>query len=59
MRNFNLWKDLLNILYPAHCHICDNMLAPHERFICNSCIEALPRTGYHRDPNNRMVERFA
>lgn len=51
--------DILNLFFPAECHICGNMLGPHERFICNPCIESLPRTGYHRNMNNPMVERFA
>lgn len=52
-------EDLLNIIYPAECHICGHPLSPGERFICNPCIEGLPRTGYHRDRNNPMVEKFA
>ena len=51
--------DILNLFYPAQCHLCGNMLAPNERFICNPCIETLPRTGYHRNRRNPMEERFA
>lgn len=47
------------MIYPAECHVCGNPLAPHERFICNPCIENLPRTGFHREKLNPMVERFA
>lgn len=52
-------NDLLNFLYPAECHLCCTSLGPDERFICNPCIETLPRTGYHRNPGNPMEERFA
>lgn len=56
----NRWlADILNIIYPAECHICGNALSPHERFICVPCIETLPRTGYHRNRHNPMEERFA
>ena len=52
-------NDVLNLLYPAECHLCGNDLSPYERFICNPGIETLPRTGYHRNPRNPMEERFA
>ena len=52
-------NDLLNLFYPAVCHLCGNSLSSHERFICIPCIETLPRTGYHRNLKNPMEERFA
>lgn len=52
-------NDIVNILYPADCHICGNKLNAHERFICAHCESSLPRTGYHRHPRNPMEERFA
>ena len=52
-------NDILNLIYPAECHLCGNGLSPHERFICTPCIDSLPRTGYHRNPKNPMEERFA
>lgn len=52
-------NDILNLFFPAECHICGNPLSPHERFICTPCIESLPRTGYHRNLRNPMEERFA
>lgn len=52
-------NDIINIIYPAQCHLCGCPLSPHERFICVPCIETLPRTGYHRSRKNPMEERFA
>lgn len=52
-------EDIINLFYPAECHLCGNPLVPNERFICNPCIETLPRTGYHRNPGNPMEEKFA
>lgn len=52
-------KDILNLFYPAECHLCGNSLSPHERFICTPCIETLPRTGYQQRKRNPMEERFA
>ncbi|MDE6768501.1 MAG: ComF family protein [Muribaculaceae bacterium] len=51
--------DLLNILFPRKCHICDSSLAPHERFACSHCLADLPRSGFHRRKLNPMEERFA
>ncbi|MCH5227787.1 MAG: ComF family protein [Muribaculaceae bacterium] len=51
--------DLINLLFPAECHLCGHSLGPHERFICLPCIETLPRTGYHRHHRNPMEEKFA
>lgn len=51
--------DILNLFFPCECHLCGNSLGPNERFICNPCIETLPRTGYHRSLRNPMEERFA
>lgn len=56
----NQWlSDILNLFYPPQCHICGGDLSPHERFLCPRCLQGLPRTGYHRDPQNQMVQRFA
>lgn len=52
-------QGILDIIYPRDCHLCGVSLAPHEKFICSPCIEALPRTGYHRHFRNPMEERFA
>lgn len=55
-----MWlADILNLFFPGECHLCGNSLSSNERFVCNPCIETLPRTGYHRINNNPMVEKFA
>ena len=51
--------DLLNFIFPQRCHVCDGALAPHEQFICQACLDRLPRSGYHRRKLNPMEERFA
>lgn len=54
-----LLNDLLNILFPPKCHVCDGQLATHERFACTRCLSKLPRSGFHRRKLNPMEERFA
>lgn len=53
------FNDIINLFFPAECHLCGNELSPGENFVCNPCIESLPRTGYHRNKRNPMEERFA
>lgn len=52
-------QDIINLLYPPICHVCGSPLASHEKFLCAHCLQALPRTGYHRNPRNPMEQRFA
>lgn len=52
-------NDILNLFFPAECHLCGGTLASHEKFICKVCEENLPRTRYHRKPGNPIEERFA
>lgn len=54
-----LLNDLLNVLFPPKCHVCDSPLAPHERFACTHCLANLPRSYFHRRKLNPMEERFA
>lgn len=51
--------SLLDFLFPRICHICGGTLSGSERFICNGCTARLPRTLYHRRPDNPMEQRFA
>lgn len=59
----NALQHLADFLLPRHCHICGATLAPAEtrvnHYVCPACIANLPRTLYHRHPDNPMVARFA
>lgn len=56
----NRWiEDILNLFFPAQCHLCGKNLSPQESFVCTPCIASLPRTGYHRNKRNPLEERFA
>lgn len=52
-------KALLDILWPRRCRLCDRILADDERFLCEVCVSALPRTLYHLREHHPMEERFA
>lgn len=51
--------DMVDFVYPRHCHVCGTPLAPHEEFVCTLCVEHLPRTRYHVLDFNPMEQRFA
>lgn len=54
----NAATAILDFLLPRECHICGRTLDGDERCICASCHASLPRTAYHRMPDNPMVRRF-
>ncbi len=49
------WFDAL---FPRTCHICAAPLPPDVRCVCRKCRAELPRTNFHRVPDNAMERRF-
>lgn len=47
------------LMFPPVCHVCGELLAPDERFVCLHCLSTLPRTLYHRSRFNPMEQRLA
>ena len=50
---------LSDYIFPVRCHLCGAALGDGEEFLCSSCLASLPRTGYHRHPDNRMARHFS
>lgn len=50
---------IIDLLFPRTCHLCDNLLAREEKYICTTCLSRMPRTIYHRRDMNPMEQRFA
>lgn len=48
----NPFSSLLDLIAPRECHICATRLLKSEKFLCQSCIENLPETGYELYWNN-------
>lgn len=48
-----------DFMFPRVCHVCGGSLSRTERYICLPCLSRLPRTLYHRRPDNPMERRFA
>lgn len=49
---------LLEYILPRTCHVCGRKLIKEERYLCQGCMNRLPRSNFHRVPNNPMEKRF-
>jgi ComF family protein len=54
-----LINDFLSLIYPRHCEACGNNLFKHEYFVCNYCQLNLPKSNYHKQPQNELSYVFA
>jgi ComF family protein len=55
---YDLWDDLISILFPRICYGCGNYLVRNEILICTDCFVSMPRTGYHLVPGNAVEQLF-
>lgn len=53
-----LFTNLLNLLYPNLCVICNESLFRGETIICLKCLHEMPKTNYHLEPDNTVEKRF-
>lgn len=51
-------KDFISLFYPEVCVACANSLLKHEKTICNQCYIQLPKSNYHKEPNNPLYKVF-
>ncbi len=58
MKGFGFIHDFWGLFYPRICPACDNPLVRNEEFICTSCLMDLPRTNFHKDPENEVAQMF-
>jgi len=54
----NIITDFINLFFPRICEACDDTLLRNEHFICTKCRYELPRTNYHNDTENEVVQMF-
>lgn len=54
-----VFNYFLSLFFPDTCIICQNRICDTEKHICISCISQLPKTNYHNQPDNRLVDLFA
>ena len=53
-----LFTNLLNLLYPNLCIICNESLVRGEVIICLKCLNEMPKTNYHLETDNTVEKRF-
>ena len=54
----NLFKHLINLLFPRVCAACGTPLLEGEDTVCTTCRFLMPKTGYENNPNNPLAQNF-
>jgi ComF family protein len=55
---FSWISDLVNLFYPEVCAACNNGLFKGESTICTHCLYHLPKTNFHKSPDNPVEKQF-
>ena len=55
---YDLWDDLISILFPRICYACGNQLLRNEQLICTECFVSIPRTNYHLGVDTPLDQLF-
>jgi ComF family protein len=53
MKLEELIVSFIKLIFPDLCVVCGGRLIDHNKFLCLSCLENLPKTGYHLRRENR------
>jgi ComF family protein len=51
-------RDFTGLFFPGYCAACENALYKNETILCLKCFAALPRTGFHQNPDNEVARIF-
>ena len=51
-------SDVLELVFPSMCATCGERLLMQEKFVCFSCWSDLPRTNFHKNPENKVAQLF-
>ena len=52
------FEDILNIVFPNICCVCDRILTNNEEVICFHCRSELPKTNFTNVKENELVKRL-
>ena len=55
---YQWYTDMLDLLYPNLCIICNESLLRGEKMICMRCLHGIPKTNYHLQSDNMVEKRF-
>ncbi|MCE3259451.1 MAG: ComF family protein [Bacteroidetes bacterium] len=53
-----LINDFMSLIYPRRCEACGELMLQHEKFICTHCVVSLPKSNYHKRPENELYRTF-
>jgi len=53
-----LFADFTDLFFPELCITCGKKLLTQEKFICLDCLDDLPLTSFHSDPENKIAQLF-
>lgn len=53
-----LYNDLINLFYPEACSGCSQALSKQEELLCWQCLADLPKTAYHQQRQNPVMNSF-
>lgn len=53
-----IWNDFISLFFPQICQACDKALFEGEEVICIQCQYELPRTDFHKTPDNPVAKTF-
>ncbi len=53
-----LYRDIFDFIFPRNCIICKRLLNDSEVVICVYCNYDIPRTNFHKDPENPVAQLF-
>lgn len=51
-------QDFINLFFPNSCTVCGRTLIKGENVLCTFCINDLPRTRFHKQPDNPVIQLF-
>lgn len=58
MQLTNLVKHFVALFYPNICAACSEPLVQNEHLLCTTCRYELPKTNFHKDPENDVAKAF-
>ena len=54
----DIFSDLINLIYPDVCIVCEDKLVKNERLFCTLCLADIPRTNFHLYVDNPVSRIF-
>jgi len=51
-------SDFFALFFPYHCLMCRRVLVKNEQSLCSFCLYEIPKTDYHKEPDNPVAQKF-